>query len=696
MGKKYWFYGLVIMLVIIMLGINIAGKGCLWQNEKEQTSGSSRVITVPYVPLGLSAVAMAVNRISLIWSVRWDNQHPLSGFKVERKSGLGGNYTQIISLGPNIFWYDDNDVLSGTTYYYRLKAYNQIGDGPYSPEASATTPSLPLPSTPPQTPTNLTAYPLSSAQINLAWQDNSNNENGFKIERGITDTAFTQIGTVSANTLSYTDSRLSPSTTYYYQIRAYNSAGESSYSNVISATTIIEQPATIVINSPNGGESWLVYSSQGISWTTTGSISSVNLEYSKDNFISSVAIAIGIANTGVYNWTIPNDPGITVKVKVSDSSNPAILDISDSDFTITPGAGSWVPITTVGAPEARSNHASVWTGDKMIIWGGSGNNGVYLNTGAIYDPLTDSWTTITTTNAPSAREPRINIWTGSEMIIWGGNNADNSARNSGAKYNLSLDKWTTITTTNAPMGRDNHTAVWTGIEVIFWAGFNNIDSPLNPYLNTGAKYYPATNTWMSITTNNTPTSRTGHTAVWTGTEMLIWGGGTGGGGYVNTGGKYNSFTDTWSLITTTNAPLPRGGHTAIWTGSEIIIWGGIGNNSTVDYLNSGAKYNPFTDTWVPMMVINTPLARYNHTAIWTGSEMIVWGGYNYYNSPSKVLNIGAKYIPVSDTWTAVTLINAPFERSNHSAIWTGTKMIIFGGYSGTPGIKLNTGTKYQP
>jgi N-acetylneuraminic acid mutarotase len=83
----------------------------------------------------------------------------------------------------------------------------------------------------------------------------------------------------------------------------------------------------------------------------------------------------------------------------------------------------WTPITTIGAPISRENHTAIWTGSKMIIWGGYGwgtSDWIGLNTGGIYDPQTDTWFDISITNAPSGRILHTTVWTGSEMIIWGG------------------------------------------------------------------------------------------------------------------------------------------------------------------------------------------------------------------------------------------------------------------------------------
>jgi hypothetical protein len=118
-------------------------------------------------------------------------------------------------------------------------------------------------------------------------------------------------------------------------------------------------------------------------------------------------------------------------------------------------------------------------------------------------------------------------------------------------------------------------------------------------------------TWTA--TAGPPDGRYSHTAVWTGTEIIIWGGG------MNTGGRYNPSTDTWINTSTTNAPSARTNHTAVWTGTEMIVWGG--NSDT----NTGGRYNPGTDSWIATSTTNAPTARVGHVAVWTGTEMIVWG-----------------------------------------------------------------------
>src|SRR5262245_52891941 len=99
-----------------------------------------------------------------------------------------------------------------------------------------------------------------AATLSLTWADNSSNEAGFKIERrvGITGT-FAQIATVGTNVTSYVDSALAGGTTFCYRVRAFNSAGDSAYSNEECATTPSSPPPdttppSLVISSPTNNQ----------------------------------------------------------------------------------------------------------------------------------------------------------------------------------------------------------------------------------------------------------------------------------------------------------------------------------------------------------------------------------------------------------------------------------------------------------
>jgi hypothetical protein len=172
--------------------------------------------------------------------------------------------------------------------------------------------------------------------------------------------------------------------------------------------------------------------------------------------------------------------------------------------------------------------------------------------------------------------------------------------------------------------------------MIIWGGYAS-----GGVVNTGGLYDPSADTWTSTSIGaNVPTARQLFTTVWTGSKMIVWGGNS------NTGGIYNPTADTWlPTATTTDVPVPYTGHSAVWSGTKMIIWGGSVTVCpfvcTTTYYRSGSLYDPASDSWsATSIAIDTPGARYKHTAVWTGSKMIIWGGGN----PSG-LNSGGVYSP---------------------------------------------------
>jgi N-acetylneuraminic acid mutarotase len=329
-------------------------------------------------------------------------------------------------------------------------------------------------------------------------------------------------------------------------------------------------------------------------------------------------------------------------------------------------ADSWTPTTIVNAPIPRKGHTAVWTGNEMIIWGGSLQDFTQTNTGGRYDPATDSWTATSIASAPDARWLDSTVWTGIEMIVWGGGN--NFYLNSGGRYNPITDTWTATSMVNVPIARDYHTGVWTGSEMIVWGGSG---CGGNCKFNTGGRYNPTNDSWTPTNTMNAATARFLHTALWTGSEMIIWGG-SDTMQALHTGGRYNPGTDSWTPTALTNVPLGRIGHTAIWTGNEMIVWSGV--DETFNVTNTGGRYNPLNDSWVATSLASAPEARSGATGVWTGSELIVWGGAD----TSGPFNTGGRYNAGTDSWTSTTTVNAPEARGADSAVWTGSEMIVWG------------------
>jgi N-acetylneuraminic acid mutarotase len=241
------------------------------------------------------------------------------------------------------------------------------------------------------------------------------------------------------------------------------------------------------------------------------------------------------------------------------------------------------------------------------------------------------------------------------MVVWGGYGNDVNGFGhyweTGGRYDPATDSWVATSTVGAPVGRESHTAVWTGSEMVVWGGYSSDPYTGFPqYFDTGGRYDPATDSWMPTSTVGAPPPREYHRAVWTGSEMVVWG----GFDYLDTGGRYDPATDTWTPTSTVGAPSLRRYHTAVWTGKSMVVWGGFGVND--DFLDTGGRYDPATDAWTPTSTTGAPAGRYGHTAVWTGRTMVVWGGFNndYLYSGGRYF-VGGCAAPVADAGPDQTL-----------------------------------------
>jgi hypothetical protein len=99
-------------------------------------NAKNSILNTPSPPSNLAPTAVSSSRIDLTWT---DNSYGETGFKIERKTGSGGTYSQIATVAANATSYSDTGLSGATTYYYRVSSYNSAGDSSYSNEAHATT-----------------------------------------------------------------------------------------------------------------------------------------------------------------------------------------------------------------------------------------------------------------------------------------------------------------------------------------------------------------------------------------------------------------------------------------------------------------------------------------------------------------------------------------------------------------------------
>ena len=296
------------------------------------------------------------------------------------------------------------------------------------------------------------------------------------------------------------------------------------------------------------------------------------------------------------------------------------------------------------------------------------------------------------------------VWTGREVILWGERIPDGGVIiGSGARYDPHADTWRPVSDINAPSRRYAHSAVWTGREMLVWGGEasdqNAQDGNWFTELNDGAAYDQVADTWRPITQADAPWLARGHRAVWTGTEMIVWGHPLSEASRARVpgpfaGARYNPATDAWSQL----PPLPEGisGDAIVWTGTELIIWGSPHNESVSGRSGpgTGARWNPQSDSWTPTTTVGAPSERFGATAIWTGTRMILWGGL----IGRPTVN-GAIYDPGRDEWGPMTSQGAPGPRDRVPAVWTGKELLMWAG-SGWPNrgstFPLEHGAAYNP
>jgi hypothetical protein len=192
--------------------------------------------SAPAAPSKLSATAVSGTQINLSWT---DNSTNEAGFIVMRSTS-GGGYVQIGVTGTGVTTYSDSALTPDTNYSYKVQATNSVGNSAFSNVATALTP------IPPPTPTGAHATAITSTSIAMAWTDNANNETGYNILRKMTTGAnFAQIASLPANSTSFSDTGLTPGTSYDYHIQAYNVAGYSDFSGFTAITSTASAP-------PNG------------------------------------------------------------------------------------------------------------------------------------------------------------------------------------------------------------------------------------------------------------------------------------------------------------------------------------------------------------------------------------------------------------------------------------------------------------
>jgi hypothetical protein len=254
------------------------------------------------------------------------------------------------------------------------------------------------------------------------------------------------------------------------------------------------------------------------------------------------------------------------------------------------------------------------------------------------------------------------------------------------------DPWEPTATEDAPQARSRHLAVWTGSEMVVWGGTSN--GAASGALSSGGIYNRATSEWRAVSLVNAPEARIDATVVWTGSTMIVWGGRNKVGTALADGGVLDPTTNTWTAVPD-DSLSGRYRHTAVWTGSEMIIWGGRDQAGT--QISSGARFDPEKKSWLATSIVSSPSGRERHTAVWddANKQMLVWGGFgdgaNTTNIPipGDGLVGGRVYALGSNSWGLIEDVGEPSSRYSHTAVFDGVRMVLYGGDDNN--VRLNDG-----
>jgi len=295
-----------------------------------------------------------------------------------------------------------------------------------------------------------------------------------------------------------------------------------------------------------------------------------------------------------------------------------------------PAHNAWRRLPAGPGPTGASEgeEAAVWSGKEMLTWG---------KTTAAFNPLTAGWRTLPESPIAGRAAPTLVVWTGRQMIGWGGGCCGESAAD-GAAYTPATNSWQKLPT--GPLAGRYASGAWTGRDLII-AGGLNADGR---FFTDGAAYTPATNSWRRIA--NLPVPLIEDVAVWDGHEVLLVGGGTPRGGglrLVTHGFAYNPATNRWRRLPSMGQG--RVGQVAVWTGRQLLVWGGETSRAGVRVAPPrGVAYDPAHNRWSALPT--SPLrGRVSPTAVWTGRQMIVWGGQSIGNATPHSFSDGAAYTP---------------------------------------------------
>jgi hypothetical protein len=259
----------------------------------------------------------------------------------------------------------------------------------------------------------------------------------------------------------------------------------------------------------------------------------------------------------------------------------------------------------------------------MLIWGGE-NGQQLLGDGARYDPAAATWRPMSTTGAPKARTRHQAVWTGREMLVLGGGERvpGQGVVAESARYDPVADRWSPVPASALSSRGVGPTATWTDQDLL--VTYSNAQS-----MRTGSRLDLTTGRWSLLGEAGEPSdSREFASAFWTGRLLLVWGGKSQKtNGVAGIGAAYDPLARTWRTL----PPAPVFTGPAAWSGTTLYTWGGDPWNLFFTS-NSGARFtpdglNPPTPVRAPPVLHDERYAaetgfRVDDDAIWSFAQQL--------------------------------------------------------------------------
>jgi len=316
---------------------------------------------------------------------------------------------------------------------------------------------------------------------------------------------------------------------------------------------------------------------------------------------------------------------------------------------------------------------AAWADGEVLVVGGRTIGGEAVIDAATYDPARDEWEqvadppTIGTSSGAAGGLDSIAVWTGDEVLLVGGSpSAGGPPAPSGVAYDPTADAWRRIAAAPRPVD-DRSPWAWTGSELMIWPpndeGAGSAAAPI--------AYDPGTDRWRLLPAPPLA-SRAEAASVWTGTEWLVWGGDDGDTAYAD-GAAYDPTTEEWRTLAA--APLSPRRARGVWTGSELLVAAGstggepVTGNGALAHAD-GAAYDPAADAWRP--IADGP-AHPGFEPVWTGTRLLLFakGGV-------------VAYDPATDRW-ADGCCSDPRYGATSTPVWTGDEALLIGSVDAVTG-----------